>query len=182
MGEAVSLSTGAGALEVNLFAGGGLHEPPVRQARVLLVDDSQHDVTLAKYYLFGANGVDCDLKVARTGADAMDQLLMAAAAGHPIDLVLLDVSLPGHNGFALLGQIRAHPYLRKTSVIMCTGSSHEADRNQALDHGVAGYLIKPPKLDTFRTVVAHVPLLDIQGAGDHLRLVAVSLERSRIYD
>ena len=179
MGEAVSLSTGA--LEPYLFAGGGLHEPPVRQARVLLVDDSQHDVTLAKYYLFGANGVDCDLQVARTSADAMDRLLMAAAAGHPIDLVLLDVSLPGHNGFALLSQIRAHPYLRKTSVIMCTGSSHETDRNQALDHGVAGYLIKPPTLDAFRAVVAHVPLLDIQGEGDHLRLVAVSLERARLY-
>ncbi len=182
MGGAVSQSMGAGALEPYLFAGGGLHEPPVRQARVLLVDDSQHDVTLAKYYLFGAGGAECDLKVARTSADAMDLLLMAAAAGHPIDLVLLDVSLPGHNGFALLGQIRTHPYLRKTSVIMCTGSSHEKDRDQALDHGVAGYLIKPPSLEAFRAVVAHVPLLDIQGEGDHLRLVAVSLERGRLYD
>ncbi len=182
MGGAVSQSTGADAPEPYMFAGGGLSAPPVRQARVLLVDDSQHDVTLAKYYLFGANGADCDLQVARTCADAMDMLLMAAAAGHPVDLVLLDVSLPGHNGFALLAQIRAHPYLRKTSVIMCTGSSHEADRDQALDHGVCGYLVKPPSLEAFRSVVAHIPLLDIQGEGDQLRLVAVSLDRARLYD
>ena len=179
MGDAVSLSGGSKTPQPHFFASGGLHEPPIRPARVLLVDDSQHDVTLAKYYLFGANGADCDLKVARTSADAFDALLMACAAGHPIDLVLLDVSLPGHNGFALLGQIRAHPYLRKTPVVMCTGSANADDRNQALDHGAAGYLVKPPALSAFRTVVARVPLLDIQEDGDHLRLVAVSLERSR---
>ena len=177
MREALSRSADALAYAPHQLGGGGLHEPPFRQARVLLVDDSQHDVTLAKYFLFGANGIDCELQVARSSPDAMDMLLMACAGGHPIDLVLLDISLPGHNGFALLSQIRAHPYLRKTSVIMCTGSAHEADREQALDHGVAGYLVKPPALDKFRTVVARVPLLDVQGEGDHLRLVAVSLDR-----
>ena len=174
MGDGVSLSSGAEAHIPYSAGAGGLHESPVRQARVLLVDDSQHDVTLAKYYLFGAGGIDCDLTVARSGADAMDRLLMACAAGHPIDLVLLDISMPGDDGFALLSQIRAHPYLRKTSVVICTGSSHARDRNQALDHGVAGYLVKPPALDKFRAVIGHVPLLDVQGEGEHLRLVAAS--------
>jgi len=173
MAEGVSYSSGVAA-PVAYHTGGGLNEPPVRQARVLLVDDSQHDVTLAKYYLFGAAGMDCDLQVARSAGDAMDLLLMACAAGHAIDLVLLDISMPGDDGFALLDQIRAHPYLRKTSVVICTGSSHARDRNRALDQGVAGYLVKPPALDRFRAVLSHVPLLDVQGEGDHLRLVATS--------
>jgi len=177
MGESLSFSARAEGPPPYPVELGSRHAPPVRQARVLLVDDSQHDVTLAKYFLFGAGGVDCDLQVARSVPDGMDLLLMAAAAGHPIDLVLLDISMPGNDGFALLEQIRSHPYLRKTSVIMCTGSSHEIDRNQALDHGVAGYLVKPPALDKFRAVVAHVPLLDVQGEGDHLRLVAVAMDR-----
>ncbi len=176
MGQAVS-SLGAEPPAPHYVELGSLHAPPVRPARVLLVDDSQHDVTLAKYYLFGAGGVECDLQVARSAADGMDLLLMACAAGHPIDLVLLDISMPGNDGFTLLGQLRAHPYLRKTSVVMCTGSSHELDRNQALDNGVAGYLVKPPALDKFRAVVAHVPLIDIQGEGDHLRLVALAPDR-----
>jgi two-component system phosphate regulon response regulator PhoB len=58
-------------------------------------------------------------------------------------LFLLDIMLPGMNGFDLCRQIRQHERLAKTPVIFLSAKSQEPDRLQAFDVGGDGYITKP---------------------------------------
>lgn len=144
-----------------------------RLARVLLVDDARNDILLAKRFLFGSRGMGCDLFTAMSAHEAMDIMVAQAACGAPIDLVLLDINMPGESGFQLLDLIRGEPRLSRVPVVMCTGSSHDIDRHQAMHLGAVGYIVKPPSLEKLRDILEVLPLLDIQEDGEGLRLSAV---------
>lgn len=139
-------------------------------ARVLLVDDARGDIILAQRRLLGAGGMGCDLSIATSAPEAMETLITAASLRRPIDLVLLDISLPGENGFALLDRIRAHPRLTRTPVIMCTGSDHEADRHHARLLGIVGYMVKPASLEQLKSLAELLPRLDVVEDALGLRL------------
>ena len=152
---------------------GGGRETPLRRARVLLVDDSRHDILLAQHYLIESGAFDCDLVPARSAQAAMDRLLEAHAEGRPIDLILLDISMPGDGGFALLTRIRDHPVLRRIQVVMCTGSSLDLDRRQARHLGIVGYVVKPPSPDKLRDIVESLPLFEVEEDSGGARLMTV---------
>lgn len=59
------------------------------------------------------------------------------------ELVILDVMLPGADGFALLKAIRTNPETRDIPVVMATAKSAEIDKIQGLDQGADYYLTKP---------------------------------------
>jgi DNA-binding response OmpR family regulator len=59
------------------------------------------------------------------------------------DLLLLDLMLPGIDGFSVLSQIRQDPNLRKIPVIMLTAKGETHDRIRGLDHGADDYIPKP---------------------------------------
>ena len=59
------------------------------------------------------------------------------------ELVILDVMLPGADGFALLKAIRSNPDTRDIPVVMATAKSAEIDKIQGLDQGADYYLTKP---------------------------------------
>ncbi len=151
-------------------------EKAQRRARVLLVDDSRHDIILAKYFLLGAGGVDCDLGTAQSCGEAMAALSQAADAGRPIDLVLLDINMPGDSGFALMDRIRADPRLRHTPVIMCTSSGLDLDRSQARHRGAVGYMQKPPSPEKFRHILEHLPVLNLYEEEAGMRLTAIAAD------
>lgn len=65
---------------------------------------------------------------------------LQVALSEPHDLVLLDVKLPGLNGFSLLRRLREQ---RQTPVIMLTASGAEEERIRGLRHGADDYLAKP---------------------------------------
>ncbi len=146
----------------------------LRPARVLLVDDSRSDILLAQHYLVGAVGVGCELSTARSSGEAMDTLLEAEAAGRKIDLILLDINMPGDDGFILLAHIRNHPRLRATPVVMCTGSADEADRIQARLLGAVGYILKPPSLERLRKILDLLPTLDLCDDMGATRLLSIN--------
>ena len=75
---------------------------------------------------------------------AMDGLQTVALAEATVpDLVLLDVNMPGMNGFEVLRRIKQSEKLRKVKVIMVTARTDEADRNLGLQLGADAYLAKP---------------------------------------
>ncbi len=71
---------------------------------------------------------------------------LAALAAHPsppFDLILLDVILPGIDGFAVLENIRKDELFSRTPVLMLTARRLEADRVRGLESGADDYMVKP---------------------------------------
>lgn len=60
-----------------------------------------------------------------------------------IDLILLDIMLPFHDGFHIVEEIRKQSHLQDTPVIMLTAKSQEQDITRALNLGANDYVIKP---------------------------------------
>jgi CheY-like chemotaxis protein len=82
--------------------------------------------------------------------------LLAAVRDHPggPDLVLLDIQLPGRDGFALLQELRALPEPRRWKVVALTAHAMPADRERALAAGFDGYITKPIDIRSFPREVA----------------------------
>jgi DNA-binding response OmpR family regulator len=104
-------------------------------ASVLVVDD-EPNIVLSLEFLMRQAGYD--VRVARDGDAAL-----AAIAAHPPDLVLLDVMMPGRDGYAVCQAIRADPACARTKVIMLTARSREVEREKGIAMGADDYVTKP---------------------------------------
>jgi two-component system, OmpR family, response regulator len=104
----------------------------VPQPHVLVVDDDVAVRQLVDDYL-GQNDF-------RVSAAADGAALMRGLRAQVIDLVLLDLRLPGEDGMTLLRQLRAESQI---PVIILTGRAEEADRVMGLELGADDYLTKP---------------------------------------
>lgn len=101
-------------------------------ARVLLVEDDERLAELISEYL-GRNGIE--LHWVRRGDLAVERTYEIEP-----DLVVLDVMLPGVNGFDVLRRVRAKS---RTPVLMLTARGEEVDRIVGLEIGADDYLSKP---------------------------------------
>jgi DNA-binding response OmpR family regulator len=102
--------------------------------RALLVDDDHELARLLRDYL-GPHGVTVDH--VEDGLRALERL---RAAADPYDIVLLDVMLPGIDGFEVCRRIRAS---RAVPIVMLTARGDDADRVVGLEIGADDYLPKP---------------------------------------
>ena len=131
-----------------------------REARILLVDDSAHDVELT-LDAFREERLVNQLVVARSGQEALD-LLFGRTLGpdgkrEPLpDLILLDVNMPRVDGLEVLRQIKSTPVLRRIPVIILTTSRGEGDRAMTYDTGANSYLVKPVSLDGMLEIVRKI--------------------------
>ena len=73
-----------------------------------------------------------------------------------INLVLLDLRLPGHDGWAVLKQLKGEPELSAIPVIVFTASARVSRQERALKMGAADYLIKPLSAARLRKAVARI--------------------------
>ncbi len=105
--------------------------------RVLLVDDEETYVdTLRKRLTRRGLAV----LVANSGEQAL-----AVLADNPVDVVLLDVKMPGMDGMETLGRIkRNHP---RVEVIMLTGHANVDVALRGMEQGAFDYLMKPAEMD-----------------------------------
>ena len=88
------------------------------------------------------------------GFDAVAQIPLA-----PPDLVLLDVSLPGLDGPAVLKQLRAHPAVASVPIIALTAHAMTGDRERFLAAGFDDYVSKPivDEQLLFEAIARHLP-------------------------
>lgn len=143
-------------------------------ANLLLVDDAESDIELARIKLFKRAGLQCNLLIATDSKEALDILQETAQRGEQIDLVLLDINIPGMNGFELLEYIRNDELLKDIKVAICTGSIYERDRKRAESLGVMGYIVKPPSFDMFKLVLDRIPTLKLYRENGTKKLLRIS--------
>jgi two-component system OmpR family response regulator len=101
---------------------------------VLIVDDDREIRELLATYL-EKNGV-------RATAVASGRQMRAVLADTPVDLVVLDLMLPGEDGLSLCRDLRSGK-LRKLPILMLTARAEESDRILGLEMGADDYLVKP---------------------------------------
>lgn len=103
--------------------------------KVLIVDD-EANIVISLEFLMEQAGYTVD--IARTG----DEALVKIAAFAP-DLILLDVMLPGMNGFDICQRIRQTPAWRHIKVVMLTAKGREVEITKGLALGADAYITKP---------------------------------------
>jgi twitching motility two-component system response regulator PilH len=103
--------------------------------KILVVDDSKTEL----YHLSDLLG-KCGYQV-RT-AENGDEALRRLAEDKP-DLILMDVVMPGANGFQLTRTITRDPRWSDVPVIMCTSKNQETDRVWGMRQGARDYIVKP---------------------------------------
>ncbi|MBF0619200.1 MAG: response regulator transcription factor [Candidatus Omnitrophica bacterium] len=103
--------------------------------RVHIVEDDKDISRLIQYNLEKA-GYVC--AVSFSGKDALEAL-----AKRPADLVILDVMMPGMDGFEVCRAIRGNDALKNIPVIMLTAKGEEVDRILGLELGADDYVVKP---------------------------------------
>ena len=96
----------------------------------------------------------------RVASDGPSALSMVADA--PPDLMLLDVMMPGCDGFEVARAVRRDPRFRNVRILMLTAKNREIDRRKAEGLGVDGYVTKP---FSNRDIVERVKSLLGVGAG-----------------
>ncbi len=140
--------------------------------RVLVVDDEESIRTLVASYL---RDEGFEVLEASDGPSAL-----AAVEGQQLDLVVLDVRMPGIDGFEVLREIRA---ASDVYVIMLTARAEETDRVVGLSVGADDYVTKP---FSPRELVARVKAVlrrsrpgDAPGEGDVLEFDSVSVDLAR---
>lgn len=81
--------------------------------------------------------------VRASGEEALTELTRAAEAGTPYALALLDVQMPGMNGFELAQRMRDQPKAMVATVMMLTSQGQRGDGERCRELGVSSYLSKP---------------------------------------
>lgn len=105
-----------------------------RRAKLLLVDDQPINIQIL-YQIFS---MDYDICMATGG----EQALAVCASQNP-DLLLLDVEMPGMNGFDVCAQLKANAATRDIPVIFVTAHADEASETRGLDVGAVDFIYKP---------------------------------------
>ena len=130
----------------------GTRELTTRSLRILVVDDNV-DTALGISILLKASGHD--VRTAFDGPTALQ-----AAFDHRPDLMLLDIGLPGLNGYEVAKRIRQDPVLGNITLVASTGYGQDADRQNVLQAGFNHHLVKPARFEQLQEILATVPKSD----------------------
>jgi twitching motility two-component system response regulator PilH len=104
-------------------------------SKVLIIDDSATEVQQLKANLEGAG---YDTLSACSGEEGV-----AVAKSELPDVILMDIVMPGLNGFQATRQLRKSAATQKTPVIVVSTKAEETDRIWAMRQGACEYLVKP---------------------------------------
>ena len=106
--------------------------------KILIVDDEQDIIETAKIRL-EANGYQVSSTM---GPGSVQDIIQ-----NKPDLILLDVMMPGADGFAIMRELKRNPAVSKTPVIVFSGKPKEAMIDLFGPEGIAGYISKPCKAE-----------------------------------
>jgi CheY-like chemotaxis protein len=128
-----------------------MNETPSARPVILLVDDNPHDVVLIRL-AFRKVGIIDTIQLVKDGAEAIRYINgeepYSDRVKYPAPtLLLLDLKMPGANGFEVLRWIRSKEHLDSLVVVVMSGSKEDADIARAYELGANSYLVKPTKFE-----------------------------------
>jgi CheY-like chemotaxis protein len=113
--------------------------------KILIADDKETGRELVRTVL---EALGYEIFEASDGVEALG----CARRIHP-DLVILDLHMPGLDGFGVIKELRNDESFAHTPVIALTASAMQGDRQRALASGFTGYISKPVSLKTLRSEI-----------------------------
>jgi two-component system, sensor histidine kinase and response regulator len=116
--------------------------PMQEKPTILVVDDTPDNLTL----LSGLFKEDYRVRIAHNG----DKALSIAQSDTPPDLILLDIMMPGMDGFEVAQQLRAHPTSEHIPVIFVTAMTGEDARLKGMELGAVDFVTKPIDPDALK--------------------------------
>jgi CheY-like chemotaxis protein len=129
-------------------AAGGVGKPAgaVPRRRILVVDDNADAAeSLALWLRLGGH----EVRVAHDGPAAL-----AAVDADPPEVVLLDIGMPGMDGYEVAQRLRRRPGLEHLVLVAMTGWGQEEDRRRSGEAGIDHHLVKPADLEALNGLLA----------------------------
>lgn len=128
-----------------------MNETPSARPVILLVDDNPHDVVLIRL-AFRKVGIIDTIQLVKDGGEAIRYINGEEPYNDRVKypaptLLLLDLKMPGANGFEVLRSIRSQEHLNSLVVVVMSGSKDDGDIQRAYDLGANSYLVKPTKFE-----------------------------------
>lgn len=132
---------------------------PSIPANVLLVDDIPQNISVLNAILSDNYAI----KVATSGLQAIETCLST-----PVDIILLDVTMPEMDGFDTCRRLKDNPLTRGIPVIFVTAKNETGDESQGFACGGVDYITKPVQADIVRARVrTHLALYDQNRVLEH---------------
>lgn len=117
--------------------------------KILLVEDNPMNRRVAEFILKSQGYIVIE---ARDGQEAIE-----LARAHAPDLILMDLHLPGMDGFSTTRMIKEDATIKNIPVVALTAYAMAGDAERAMEAGCDGYITKPIDPDEFpRTIAAHL--------------------------
>jgi len=129
----------------------------MRTTEVLLVDDNPADTDLTTEVL-ARSGCPSHIHAVTDGVQAIAFLRREGKYAHATvpDIVILDLSLPGKDGRAVLAEVKADPVLRKIPIAIFSTSEARQDIVRSYELGANCYVSKPGNLRDFISAVTSI--------------------------
>jgi CheY-like chemotaxis protein len=126
-------------------------EAALEGRRILVVEDDVRNI-FALSSLLEPKGVK--IEIARNGFEALDALVRSGKdQEEAIDLVLMDIMMPGMDGLTAMREIRKRPEWKKLPIIALTAKAMKDDQEKCLDAGANDYIAKPLDVEKLLSLV-----------------------------
>jgi two-component system, sensor histidine kinase and response regulator len=149
---------------------------PLEGVRVLVAEDNEVNRVVAREMLESL-GVVVDL-----AHDGLEAVALASSSGVHHDAVLMDLQMPGLDGYEAARRIRANPATARLPIIAMTAHAFASERMRCLEAGMNDHVAKPVDPDQLATVLAHWVGRSPSGTDRSVPRVAAGVARNRRSD
>jgi CheY-like chemotaxis protein len=131
--------------------------------RVLIVDDNEINRLVFKGMIISKGVLTAE---ATNGAEAIEKAEEAFNAGEPYQIILLDLQMPGMDGFEVARKLKACQFGERVQIVLLTSVGQKGDAAMCREVGISGYLLKPVKqqelLDAIALLLSDPPSPNMQ--------------------
>ena len=137
---------------------------------IMVVDDSEENIDI----LVATLGDDYDVSVALDGESALEDI-----TAHPPDLILLDIMMPGIDGYEVCRRLKSNPQTQEIPVIFLSALTDTRDKVRGLDLGAVDYIAKPFQVEEVTARVnTHLTIYQLKQELAHELQVVAEVQKS----